>query len=97
MIYIFILDCEGIDSLGDVTQSLRKAIFTLLQISTINIYVAKDINRSNIYDLKAFFSLPKLIPGTRQKLKRSNSIILTNCGVPGDPSEENFEAERKKK
>lgn len=36
---IFILDCEGIDSLGEVTQSLRKAIFTLLQISTINIYV----------------------------------------------------------
>lgn len=92
---LFILDCEGIDSLGEVTQSLRKAIFTLLQISTVNIYVSKNIDRSNIYDLKAFFALPGLIPGSRHKLKKANCIVLTDIGVPGKPSEEEYEMKRK--
>ena len=92
---LFILDCEGIDSLGEITVSLRKAIFSLLQISSVNIFVTKNIDRSNIFDLKSFFSLPQLIPGTQQKLNKVCAIVLTDIGVPGNPSEENYEEKRK--
>lgn len=92
---LFILDCEGIDSLGKTTQNLRKAIFTVLQISTVNLYVTKTLDKSNIYDLKAFFSLPKLIPGSNLKLTKKNGIILPNIGVPGNFSEKDFEKKRK--
>lgn len=91
---LFIFDCEGIDSLGKVTESLRKAIFTFLQISTVNIFVSKNIDRSNIYDLKSFFSLPQLIGGS-QPLSKGSAIVLTDNGVPGNPSEDEYEEKRR--
>lgn len=92
---IFIFDCEGIDSLDNVTVLLRKAIMSLLQISTVNIFVSKNIDRSNIFSMKAFFLLPQLIPGTQQKLNKNWAIVLTEIGVPGKPSKENYEEKRK--
>lgn len=91
---LLILDCEGIDSLDKVTESLRKAIFTFMQISTINIYVSKTIDRSNIFELKSFFSLPQLIGGSKP-LSRGSAIVLTDIGVPGNPSESEYEEKRK--
>lgn len=92
---IFIFDCEGIDSLDKVTELLRKAIMSLLQISTVNIFVSKNIDRSNIFSMKSFFLLPQLIPGTQQKLNKNWAIVLTGIGVPGKPSKENYEEKRK--
>ncbi|KAK8876514.1 hypothetical protein M9Y10_006728 [Tritrichomonas musculus] len=92
---IFILDCEGIDSLGDSTLMIRKAICSLFQISTVNLFVTKTLDRSNIYDLKSFFTLPQLIPGSHQQLYKSYAVVITNSGVPGRPSEEEFEQKRK--
>lgn len=41
---LFIFDFECIDSLGEVTISLRKTIFSLLQISSVNIFITKNID-----------------------------------------------------
>ena len=92
---IFLIDCEGLDSLEDVTLGLRKAICTFLQISSVNLYVTKTLDRSNIFSLKAFFMLPQLIPGSQRKLDKSIGIVLTNIGVPGKPSEEEFDQKRR--
>lgn len=91
---LFIFDCEGIDSLGEVTESLRKAIFTFLQISTINIFVSKNIDHSNIFNLKSFFLLPQLIGGEKP-LSKGSAIVLTDNGVSGNPSEEEYEEKRR--
>ena len=92
---LFLMDCEGLDSLGDVTLGLRKAICTFLQISSVNLFVTKTIDRTNIFSLKAFFMLPQLIPGSQRKLDKSIGIVLTGIGVPGKPSEEEFEQKRR--
>lgn len=90
---LLIFDCEGINSLDITTQSLRKAIFTFMQISTVNIYVSKMIDLSNIHELKSLFTLPQLI-GTKT-LSRGSAIILTDSGVPGNPSESEYEDKRR--
>ena len=92
---LFLMDCEGIDSLGKVTLGLRKAICTLLQISTVNLFVTKNIDRTNIFQMRAFFTLPGLFPGSQRKLNKSIGVVLTDIGVPGKPTEEEFEQKRK--
>lgn len=92
---LFIFDSEGIGSLGKKTSSLRKAIMAILQISTINIFNSKNFDISNIYDIKSFFTLPQIIPGSQQKLNKSWAITLIDIGVPGKPTEDNFEIKRK--
>ena len=89
------MDCEGIDSFGNITLGLRKAICTLLQISTVNLYVTKNIDRTSIFQMRAFFTLPQIFPGSQKTLNKSIGVILTGIGVPGKPTEEEFEQKRK--
>ena len=82
---IFIIDCEGLhDNNEECPGKLRQMTILLLQISTVNIYVSKDVmNNLNIPDIAKFFGISKIIPEGGVKFETGFVIMVRDVGVKG--------------
>jgi hypothetical protein len=61
---IFLIDCEGLNSLEKKSMLFRKGIFALTQLSSINIMVMKEqVNHERFEKIRSFFVVTKSIKG----------------------------------
>jgi hypothetical protein len=88
---IFLIDAEGMEHIDGSSKFSRKAMFTLSQISSINILVlANIINQSDIRQLKSFFGVNKMLKiGSNFKIETGIVIIQRAVGISFE--EEDFE------
>jgi hypothetical protein len=79
---IFLIDCEGLHSLGVTTPVLKQATFALSQMSSMTVLVMKDqVNHENIENVRSLFVLSRAFSSQLPGFVVGTSIIMRDVGV----------------
>jgi hypothetical protein len=79
---IFIIDCEGLHSLGLTTATLKQATFALSQIVSMTVLVMNgQINLENINDVRSLFMLSHAFSCELHGFEIGTTIMMREVGV----------------
>jgi flagellar biosynthesis GTPase FlhF len=79
---IFVIDCEGLHSLGETTPVLKQATFALSQIASMTVLVMKDqVNFDNIESVRSLFVLSHAFSCTLPGFAIGTTIMMREIGV----------------
>jgi GTPase SAR1 family protein len=85
---IFIIDCEGLYSLGETTPLLKQATFALLQIASMVVLVVNDqVNFANGDDARAMLMLSHAFGHELPGFSVGTTIMIREVGVRTRPKE----------
>jgi hypothetical protein len=79
---IFLIDCEGLHSLGETTPGLKQATFALAQISSLTILVMRDLlNRENLESVRSLFAISHAFSQQIPGFSQGTVILQRDVGV----------------
>jgi hypothetical protein len=81
---IFVVDCEGLHSLGKTTRTLKPATFVLAQMASMTVLVMKDqVNQENIPHVRSLFVLSHAFIREVPGFEIGTVIMMRDIGVRG--------------
>jgi ribosomal protein L35AE/L33A len=79
---VFVVDCEGVNSLGEATAILKQATFALAQMASMIVQVMKgQVNQQNISDVRAQFVLSRAFTRKLPGFSIGTTIMMREVGV----------------
>jgi hypothetical protein len=92
---LFLIDCEGLHSLGHTTPVLKQATFALSQIVTMTVLVMKDlVNHENIDSVRSLFVLSHAFSRHLPGFSIGTTIMMREIGIRRENGE-SLSVERK--
>jgi hypothetical protein len=80
---VFIIDCEGLHSLGETTPALKQATFSLAQMASVTVLVTRGpLNHDNIASAQALFTLCRAFSRRIPGFATGTVVMETEVGVP---------------
>jgi hypothetical protein len=80
---VFLIDCEGLHSLGETTPELKKATFALAQMSSLTVLVMKEmLNHQNLDSVRSLFALTRAFSRDIPGFLSATAFIQRDVGVP---------------
>jgi hypothetical protein len=93
---LFLIDCEGLRSCEDTCPCLVKAIFALVQISSLTVVFKDQLSYQTLDSFRSLFALSRAFSQEVSGFIRGTVIIETGVGVRGASSLEGWETERRR-
>jgi hypothetical protein len=82
---VFLIDCEGLHSLGEATPALKKATFALSQLASITLLVmGEPVNHQNIDHVRALLLLSHAFSRDLPGFANGTTIMMREIGVPSE-------------
>jgi hypothetical protein len=82
---VFLIDCEGLNSLDDATPALKRATFALSQLASITLLVMKEqVNQQNIDHVRTLLLLSHAFSRALPGFQTGTTIMMREIGVPAD-------------
>jgi hypothetical protein len=79
---LFVIDCEGMNSFGKTTATLKQATFALSQMSSMTLLVAKSqVNLENIDSIRSLFVLSHAFSRDIPGFTIGTAIMMREVGV----------------
>jgi hypothetical protein len=78
---VFLIDCEGLNSLGHSTQSLKRAIFALAQLASLVIIVTMELNFGNLPHLHSLMQMSSILRYQNYNFAAGVAIMVREIGV----------------
>jgi hypothetical protein len=79
---VLLIDCEGLNSLGQTTPGLKNAMFALAQITNLVVLVMKEIvNQENLESVRSLLALTRVFTHEIQNFATGTVILERDVGV----------------
>jgi hypothetical protein len=79
---IFIIDCEGLYSLGETTATLKQATLALAHLASMAVLVmSQQVNRENINDVRSLFVMSHAFTRAVPGFEVGTTVMMRDIGV----------------